>query len=172
MWILDASVLIALGRQHALDLLTVFDEMTVPPQVRSEVTQEPETTNLTTFLADADIDIASPPEAAVEQARTILNDDQVTGDAAVIAFAIATDDDGNTIGVVSDDQRIRSLAEGLGVDVTGTIGVIVHAVRQGQLAADPAKHLVRDIDRRGFHMTGTLRDTADRLIDEAANESG
>lgn len=171
MWILDASVLIALGRQHALGLLIVLDEITVPPQVRDEVTQEPEATNLATFLADTDDHTDAPPDIAVEHARTILNDDPITGDTAVIASLIATENEGAKTGVVSDDQRIRSLAEGLGADVTGTIGVIVDAVRQEQIAPDAAKQLVRDIDRRGFHMTGDLRDTADRLIDQAANET-
>lgn len=119
-WVLDATVLVALGRRHALDLLTVLD------------------------------------------------DDPITGDAAVIASVIDAD---GTIGVVSDDERIRTIASGLGADVTGTIGVVVHAVRRGQIAADDAKGLVRDIDRRGLHMTGSLRDTADRLIDGAADDA-
>lgn len=171
MWILDASVLIALGRQHALHLLTALGEIAVPAQVRDEVTQEPEATNLTDFIAGEDAHVMATPETAVERARHILDDDGITGDAAVIAAVLATDDDGDERGVASDDRRIRTIAEGLGADVTGTIGVIVKAVHQGRLAPEAAKKLVRDIDRRGFHMTGDLRDTADRLINLAADET-
>lgn len=170
-WILDSSVLIALGRHHALELLTVLDGIIVPPQVRDEVTQEPEAMNLATFLAETDVHAETPPDAAIAQARTILDDDEFTGDAAVIASVLAAGDEGGTIGVVSDDRRIRTVAEGLGAEVTGTIGVIVDAVRHERLTAEAAKQLVRDVDRSGFHMTGALRDTADELIDEAAEDS-
>lgn len=170
-WILDASVLIALGRHHALDLLAVLDDIPVPPQVRDEVTREPEATNLATFIADADVDTEAPPNATIEQARTILDDDQITGDAAVIASVIAAEEGGVNIGVVSDDQRIRTIAAGLGAGVTGTTGVIVDAVRREPLNAEAAKQLVRDVDRRGFHVTGALRDTADELIDQATDET-
>lgn len=169
-WILDSSTLIALGRHHALEQVTVLDGLIVPPQVREEVTQEPEATNLATFLAERDVLAESPPETAVAQARTILDDDEVTGDAAVIAAVLAAVDEGDTIGVVSDDRRIRTVAEGLGAEVTGTIGVIVQAVRHERLTPEAAKRLVRDVDRSGFHMTGALRDTADELIDQSAED--
>lgn len=168
MWVVDASAIIALGRQGALHLLTVLGEITVPPQVRDEVTHEPEATNLTDLIADGDVHVVAPPDTAVERARHVLGDEPITGDAAVIAFVLAADDDG---GVVSDDRRIRTIAEGLGADVTGTIGVIVEAVHRERLAPEAAKTLVRDVDRRGFHMTGDLRDTADRLLDQAADET-
>lgn len=171
MWILDASVPIALGRQHALNLLTFLDEIAVPPRVRDEVTQEPEATNLATFIADTDVHTEAPPEAAVEHAQTILNDDRITRDAAVIASVLAAREEGIDIGVVSDDRRTRTISEGLGADVTGTISVIADAVRQAQFTPEAAKQLVRDIDRRGFHMTGALRDTADALIDQATDEA-
>ena len=140
MWVLDASVLITLGRQDALDLLDT------DTHVRAE----------------------SPAADVVEHARTLLNDEHVTGDAAIIASVMVAAEGDGDIGVISDDQRIRRIAAGLGAEVTGTTGVIVEAVRQEQFAPVGAKQLVRDIDRQGFLMTGDLREAADTFIDQAA----
>jgi len=174
MWVVDASVIIALGRQGRLDLLSCLDEVTIPSLARDEVTGEPEASNLADFLEPAGADLVSPPAAVIERAAVLLGDDLVTGDTAIIASIMAATDeaatDEDSVGVISDDKRLRSIAGGLGAAVTGTIGLIVHNVDEGQLTSAAAKRLVRDMERRGFHLTGELRDTADRLIDQAAEE--
>ncbi|WP_193361366.1 hypothetical protein [Halococcus hamelinensis] len=70
--------------------------------------------------------------------------------------------------MVSDDRRVRTIADGLGAIATGTVGVVVRAVDEG-LPPDDAKDLTRAIDRHGLHMTGELRETADELIEDAAD---
>ena len=74
--------------------------------------------------------------------------------------------------VISDDRRLRTVAEGLGVRVTGTIGVVVRAVAEGRLTEGEAKDLVRRLDSRGHHTTGELREKADELIEDVARENG
>ncbi|WP_254864762.1 DUF3368 domain-containing protein [Halovivax gelatinilyticus] len=70
--------------------------------------------------------------------------------------------------IVADDRRLRTVADGLGATVTGTIGVIVRAVEEGLPKAD-AKTILRDVDSHGLHLTAELRETAVELI-EAAGE--
>ena len=74
------------------------------------------------------------------------------------------------VGVVSDDQRVRTTARGLGAIVTGTVGVIVRAVEEG-LDRETAYDLITQIDSHGLHMTGSLREKAYSLIDEAAEST-
>jgi hypothetical protein len=53
--------------------------------------------------------------------------------------------------------------------VTGTIGVVVRGVEAG-ISKDDGLDIVERIDARGLHMTGELRDTAETLIREAAED--
>jgi hypothetical protein len=50
------------------------------------------------------------------------------------------------------------------------IGVVVRAVEEG-LDAEDGKELVRRLDEHGLHMTGELRATAERLVEEAGEET-
>jgi len=88
---------------------------------------------------------------------------EVDVNAAVSGYTV----DDQLVGIVSDDQRVRTTARGLGATVTGTVGVVVRDVKDG-LDQEEAYDLIQRIDSHGLHMTGRLRETAFELIDEAA----
>lgn len=164
---LDATTLIALGSVDELDLLTAFDrDLVVLDSVSEEVTSEPARTALRQFREARELGTSkSVDEAVVERARETLGETERNGDVELIARVLAYDD----IGVVSDDQRVRTTARTLGATVTGTIGVVVRAVSAGRMTADEGKELVRRLDSHGLHLTGELREQADDLIAEAAD---
>jgi predicted nucleic acid-binding protein len=170
----DATTLIALGRVGELDLLVNFEgTVVVHDPVRSEVTSEPARTNVQRFCEREDVvsdDAATPPDDALSDARDVLDADDVTGDVAIVAAVLAAEGDDDAVGVVSDDARVRAVADGLGATVTGTVGVVVRAVEEGVTVED-GKALVRRLDDHGLHMTAELRETALRLVEEA-NEDG
>lgn len=165
--LIDAATLISLGAVGRLDLLTCFDgQPVVYEAVASEVTTQPTRENLDRFTTDHDLPpVGLPAPDWLERARTLLGEQDVNGDVAIVAAVLAADGD---IGVVSDDRRVRTVASGLGATVTETIGVVVRAVSEGLLTADEATALVRGLDRHGLHMTGELREKADALIEDAA----
>jgi len=164
----DATTLIALGSVDALDLLNVLDsEIIVLDRISNEVTTEPARTALQRFREETDL--GSPTavdDGTIEQAQTMLGEQRQNGDVALIARVLAHD--GDDIAVVSDDQRVRTMARTLGATVTGTVGIVVRAVTAGRLTVEEAKDLVRRLDSHGLHMTGELRERADELIDDAA----
>ena len=164
---LDATTLIALGSVDELDLLTAFDrDLVVLDSVSEEVTSEPARTALRQFREARELGTSkSVDEAVVERARETLGETERNGDVELIARVLAYDD----IGVVSDDQRVRTTARTLGATVTGTIGVVVRAVSAGRITADEGTELVRRLDSHGLHLTGELREQADDLIAEAAD---
>lgn len=168
---LDATPLIALGAIGELDLLTTFDgSLIVVPEVRREVTTEPARTNLDRLLDRPRVQ--SEPALGTlddDRAMEILGASTVTGDVRLIAAVLAHTADDESVALVSDDRRLRTVARGLGADVTGTIGVIVRAVEAG-LEETAGKDLLRQLDQHGLHTTGELRETADRLIEDAAEE--
>ncbi|WP_336134677.1 hypothetical protein [Natronomonas amylolytica] len=173
----DASTLIALGTVGELGLLHAFDgDIVVPERVQAEVTTQPAAENLRRFQPDDERsheESAESPgitvdEADHERATSILDEAEQNGDTTIIAGVLAHRDTGMSVGVVSDDRRVRRVADGLGATVTGTVGTVVRNVADGELDAEEAKSLVRGIDDNGLHMTGELREKAYELIDDAA----
>lgn len=167
----DASTLIALGTVGELESLLNFEgEVVLNFEVLNELTTEPAKTNVQSLMGQNGV--SSPPHRGATydpNAREILNEDEVTGDVALITAVLSARENDQDIAIVSDDYRVRTVAEGLGATVTGTVGVVVRAVHEG-MAPEEAKDLIRRVDSRGLHMTGELRETAYRLIDEAAKE--
>lgn len=174
----DATTLIALGNVGELELLKHFyGDIQILKPVYDEITTEPAASAVEEFLhGDSDrsgISLHSPPSSGREtsdRAKEILGENEMNGDVATIAAVLRHKSEDSFRGVVSDDRRVRTVARSLGATVTGTIGVVVRAVHEG-MNPDEAKELVRRLDSQGLHMTGELRETAYRLIDEAAKES-
>lgn len=167
----DATTLIALGTVGELDLLKSFDGTAVVlPQVRTEVTTEPARTNLARVINREVIATDTTDDIPITQAQTVLGESTVNGDVELIAAVLGATAADRGVGVVSDDQRVRTTARGLGAHVTGTVGVVVRAVEEG-LSGDDAKALLARLDTHGLHMTGELRSRASTLIDDAAARS-
>lgn len=169
---LDATTLIALGTIGELKQLTSFTgELVILPAVKNEVTTEPAQTNLNRFIDQYAVETTDPAvQDRVQQAKAVLGENEQNGDVSLIAAVLADTAADRPVGVVSDDQRVRTTARGLGATVTGTVGVIVRAVEEG-LDREEAYTLVRRIDSHGLHMTGELRDKAYSLIDTAAEST-
>ena len=177
---LDTTTLIALGEIGELDLLTTLDgRLCIQGPVEDEVTTEPADSNLRRFITRSPAsvsgvsgDIFDETREAKEEAQRILGEDEMNDDLAIVTMIVKLENNGIDSAVISDDRRLRTVAEGLGARVTGTIGVVVRAVAEGRLTEQEAKDLVRRLDSRGLHMTGELREKADGLIEDAAQENG
>jgi predicted nucleic acid-binding protein len=170
----DATTLVALGHVGELELLGAFDgTIYVPDPVREQVTTEPPRTNLEQFCAEPFV-VAGPVETEyTDLAMRVLGESEPTGDVrlveGILAAVEATEDeesvfddpDEHAVGFISDDRRLRTIAEGLGATVTGTFGVVVCAAAVDRyFSADQAKRVVRRIDSHGMHLTGELREQA------------
>ncbi|APE95069.1 hypothetical protein [Halodesulfurarchaeum formicicum] len=169
--LLDATTLISLGLIGELELLTNFSgELIVLPAVESEVDTEPARTNLQAFIEthaikDKDLEY----EHQVPRALSVLEESDRNGDVEVIAAVLAYRAEDRQIGVISDDRRVRTTADAFGATVTGTIGVVVRGVKAG-ISKDDGLDIVERIDARGLHMTGELREKAESLIQETAED--
>lgn len=167
---IDATSVIALGDIGELRLFdSVGKPIVVLPTVRAEGTSEPARANLDRWMERQGIVESPPHDPRDEEAKAMLNETAVSGDFRLVGAILAHRDHGETVGIVSDDRRIRTLSRGLGATVTGTIGVLVRAVDDG-LPASVAKRILTWIDDRGLHMTAELRERAERLIEDAAKE--
>ena len=165
----DATTLIALGTIGELEHLTNFSgDLVVLPTVQNEVATEPAQTNLGRFIDQYEIETTdSVVDDYLQQAKEVLGEEEKNGDVYLIGAVLGYTVDDQSVGIVSDDRRVRTTARGLGAVVTGTVGVVVRAVEEG-LNREEAYTLIDRIDSHGLHMTGSLRDKAYSLIDEAA----
>lgn len=176
MIIVDATTLISLGQVGALDLLLSFDRaILIEGEVLDEVSTEPARTNVDDLLTKDAVEVnrgasdAFDGDAEADQkAKKLLGEADVNGDVRIIADVIRAEQKNDERLVVSDDKRVRTVADSLGATVTGTVGVIVRAVTDRGMTSGEGKDLVRRVDSHGLHMTGELREKAYEMVEEAA----
>jgi predicted nucleic acid-binding protein len=149
-WVVNASPLITLAKVGRLDLLTDPDRtVIVPSAVVDEVLAGPEGD-------PARLAFETSPPAEIRVAPSdpaVLAWNLGLGESAVLSLARTT----NTLAVI-DDLEARVAARVLGVRFTGTLGLVVQAVRAGREAA--AAPVVR-----------ALRDAGLRLSDQAVADA-
>lgn len=144
----DTSCLIALT---ALDQLQVLAELypscAVPPAVVEEYGP------------------GLPPWIRLVQAQemrlvAVLSDTLGRGEPEAIALASALP--GSL--VVLDDLRARRAARSVGLRLTGTLGVLLRAKREGRLTS--LSNALEVMERTGFRLSADLRDSVLRLAGE------
>ena len=160
--------LVGLGGIGRLDLLDALpDTPLVPLTVREQVTTEPARTNLRQLLDRGGARTDIPGDGGYDDAaRATLGEPATTADVRLVAAVLEHGDTVAGVWLVSDDRRVRTVARGLGAEVTGTVGLLVRAVEQG-LPPGEARGLLRDLDDHGLHATGRFLEAADELIGEA-----
>ncbi|MFM9903719.1 MAG: DUF3368 domain-containing protein [Pyrinomonadaceae bacterium] len=144
----DASCLIVLSKIDAISLLkTVFDSITTTPQVADEVG----------FELPSWIQVSAP------KMTTSLHDIPSSvdiGEASAIALALELPN--STL--IIDDLSARNYAKRLGLDVTGTIGVLVRAKIDGHVAS--IRPFVEAIRTTNFRFSETVEKNAFILAGE------
>ncbi|MBI2926979.1 MAG: DUF3368 domain-containing protein [Verrucomicrobia bacterium] len=162
----DSSPLIYLSKLEHFRLLRVlYDAVLVPPAVWREVAIGgegfAESANLKAAVTEGWIRIECPTEA--EEAAEFPEE---LGLGEIEAILLARE---RKAVLVTDDALGRSVAESLGVEVTGTIGVLIGAKRQGQLSA--VKPLIDRLKQQtNFRMSNALYQRALQIAGEAGPE--
>lgn len=163
----DATPLYNLGQVGDLSLLTVVDgDLVVPQAVVDEVTVEPAATNLVRLLEEHDVATDPLDGEWTATAQELLDADGANSDVALVAGLLAARDADEDAALVTDDRRLRAVADGLGATVTGTFGLIVRAsLTDKYFPTTQAKRVIRRTDHHGLQMTGRLRERAVGEID-------
>lgn len=163
----DATPLYNLGQIGDLTLLTVADgRLVIPQAVVDEITVEPAATNLARLLEEHDVETDPDDDAFLDTARELLDADGSNSDVALLAGLLHARDAGEDAAIVTDDRRLRAIADGLDATVTGTFGIIVRAsLADKYFPRTQAKRVIRRTDHHGLQMTGRLRERAVGEID-------
>jgi len=144
--VVDSTCLIGLDQIGHLKLLPdLFDPVVAPPEVERESGISPQW-----------LRIETPNPVLVTALQANVDD----GEAEAIALAAE-----RQWRIVLDDRKARDLAQRMGLNVIGTVGVLVRAKRAGLIAW--AKPLLDDLSRQGFHLSETLKREALLLVGES-----
>ena len=155
--IANAGPLIALARIDQLDLLpAAYAEILVPAAVYREVTQDPLLPGARE-VAEAEWlhTIVVNDTTAVARMRFWL--DQGESEAIVLAQAR-----GEPLAI--DERRGRSIATSLGVQVTGTVGILLAGKQLGLV--DQITPLLDQLIGQGVRLSASLYESARRLAQE------
>ncbi len=159
--VLDSTVIIALSTVKQVELLRW--RVLIPEKVVEELSREPARNALAYLLREGKAKVMKPLEEMRKKALSILEDKEETGDSDVIATVLELKD----VVVATDDRRLRNVCKILGARVTGTIGIIVDAVRESYLTEEEGKELLKKLDSSGFRMTVALYEKALALMGRA-----
>jgi uncharacterized protein len=144
--VVDSTCLIALEWIGQLGILpALFTSVYAPPEVEREFGSSLPWLN-----------IEEPSDKSLLIALKLLLDD---GEAEALALSVE-----KGWKIVLDDLHARTVALRMGVEITGTLGILVRAKREGIIPW--VKPLLDDLDRRGFRMSPALKAEALRLAGE------
>ena len=154
----NAGPLIALARIECLDLLEeLFGAVAIPPAVYAEVTRNPDLPGAhvleqASWLAIHEVG----DQVAVQRLRFWLD----AGESEAIALA-------QELGalLLMDERRGRAAATALGLQVTGTVGILLAAKRRGYVSA--VLPLLNALLAAGIRLSPRLYEEARRLAGES-----
>lgn len=165
--LIDATPIFDLGQVGNLDLLgTLRGTIVVPEAVANEITVEPAATNLDRFIDEFHVETDPDYADWLDDATHLLDEPEANSDVWLTAGLLRGRDLSDDTLFVSDDRRLRAVADGLGATVTGTFGVVVCASLEDKyFSPTKAKRVLRRTDHHGLQMTGRLRERAVGEVD-------
>jgi predicted nucleic acid-binding protein len=146
----DTGPLIHLEQANSLSLLELTGEVLVPKTVLDELEDGPtDVSELRFSVAEADIDIDSvyphldPGETA--------------------ALVVCTERDAV---LLTDDMDARNTANEEGIEVHGSVGVVLYGYSQGELTEDAAKRTLRELKQdTSLYLSTPLIEHAIELVE-------
>jgi predicted nucleic acid-binding protein len=144
--ITDSGCLISLERVDRLDILpALFSQVLLPPAVQAEF-----------GVTLPWLRVVPPQDRGMVAALKMLVDE---GEAEAIALAYELQ-----YRLIIDDLQGRKVARDLGLQMTGTIGILVMAKQQGIIPA--LKPVIEALEGVSFYLSNALKAEALRLVGE------
>jgi predicted nucleic acid-binding protein len=153
----NSGPLISLARIDSLSLLpALYPSLAVPRAVFQEVTHDPAQPGARDLATASWLQVVEVPDRqAVDRLRFWL--DPAESEAIVLAQS-------GQVPLAIDEQRGRRIAASLGVETTGTAGILLAGKRLGLL--DRVTPLLDALLQKGVRLSPRLYETARRLAGE------
>lgn len=148
----DAGPLIHLAEIDSLELLSAFDTLLIPETVYEEI----ERGGIPDGISDLSYELVEADEDRVE------SEELDAGERAALAVTKE-----RTVVLLTDDLTAREAASDAGVEVHGSIGVIVLSYARGLLDRGEAVSLMRALQREtSLFVTEAVVERGIRMMDE------
>lgn len=153
----DTGPLLHLSEAGALEFLRQAGDILIPPVVEHEFAR-----NATGFLLPDWIKIFPLGKSIAAQARKWISDDIDAGEAQAIGLAIQEE----AGWFLTDDGRARQFAESLGLEVHGSVGLLLWAVGDGHVESRAQAHDLLDaLARSSLWVSERVLREAHRAVD-------
>lgn len=154
----DTGPLLHLSEAGAVHLLSLLGEILIPPLVASEFESNSQGWKPPQWVKILDLD-----ESVRDQAERWIQSGQIdAGEAEAIGLALQVSADW----LLTDDALARQFAESLGLEVHGSVGVLLWCVASGHIhTQQQAEALLGDLARSTLWMS-------DRVLREARKAIG
>lgn len=156
----DTGPLLHLYQVGAIDLIASLGEIQMTPQVWSELQRHAPSLRQTGFPSW--LRLIKPSANANRQAVEWLQADLLhIGEAEALAYA-------KEIGAdlfLSDDTAARTIGQSLGLQVRGSLGVILYLAATGVLSRDKAAKVLNDLEHHStLWMSAKVRNAAQQAL--------
>lgn len=159
--VINAGPLIALAKLDLLHLLkTVFAELLVPEAVQHEVLAKPAPEKVRLLKAfQESFTVVPTPMIPDDVANAVAGLDD--GEIAVLTVGNAQ---GRDALVILDDRLARRAARALGLNLTGTVGLLLAFKKRGHLGSVSSE--LQKLRERGYYLSTAVLDVARKLAGE------
>ena len=155
----DAGPLIHLSESGAVYLLNPAGSILIPPAVATEFARNLPNGKLPDWIKIHELTARSNSQVT----RWVKNDDVDIGEAEAIALALQQHSDW----LLTDDAEARQFAESLGLEVHGSIGLLLWAVASGLVEnREQAYRMLNGLKRSSLWISERVATAAAKAIDE------
>lgn len=161
----DTGPLLHLSEAHILDILRYLDEVHAPPQVAVEMMRLRPGWQTPGWITVDILDAPFASEATAWLQAELLH----AGEAEAVALARQLQVDW----LLTDDSAARLFAAGLGLEVHGSLGIILWAAAVGYITRADAENALVQLAQSSLWLSGRVLHEAHVALDEiyGANES-
>jgi len=151
--VVNSTPLIALSITGYLFLLNrLFEQVIVPVSVYEEVALQGEERPGAEAVAQANWLVIQAPERSLVLSAELVQLDRGEQDVILLAQEIKAD------WVLIDEKLARRVAIGLGLQVKGTLGVLLIAYRMGLISKEASIKAVQDLASSSVRLSSRLRE--------------
>jgi predicted nucleic acid-binding protein len=151
--VVNSTPLIALSITGYLFLLNrLFEQVVVPVSVYEEVALQGEERPGAEAVAQANWLVIQAPERSLVLSAELVQLDRGEQDVIILAQEIKAD------WVLIDEKLARRVAIGLGLQVKGTLGVLLIAYRMGLISKEASIQAVQDLASSSVRLSSRLRE--------------
>ena len=158
----DTGPLLHLSEANAIHLLQLAGDVLIPPLVAEEFKRVSSIHKIPKWVAIRQLDELLRERAS----QWIDGKDADPGEAQAIGLALQVKSDW----LLTDDARARQFAESLGLEVHGSLGLLLWAVAVGLIKSREARHLLDGLYVSSLWISKRVMNEAINTIEELSQE--